>query len=307
MIIGIDIGGTTSKLGLVQDGRVIAHGRIPTTGHADEHAFADTLAKACRDLVAAQPPTSNVQHPTSIGIGAPNGNQHTGSIDRAPNLPWKRDVPLAAMMQERMGIPCTLGNDANAAALGEWRYGAGQGVNDLLVVTLGTGLGSGFIVDGRLVLGPRGNAGELGHAIVVLDGRTCTCGRKGCLEAYVSIRGMRQTYGELADDRVLLEREGVLPIAEAARNGEDAARQTFLNTARWLSAGLANAAAITAPSRIVLTGGIARNGDLLLDPLRERFAQDLLYIHEGAIDLVLGELPEDDAGILGAAALGELA
>ena len=300
MIIGIDIGGTTSKLGLVQDGRVIAHGRIPTTGHANEHAFADTLVQACRDLLADRTATS-------LGIGAPNGNQHTGSIDRAPNLPWKRDVPLAGMMQERLGVPCTLGNDANAAALGEWRYGAGRGVNDLLVVTLGTGLGSGFIVDGRLVLGPRGNAGELGHAIVVLDGRACTCGRKGCLEAYVSIRGLRQTYGELADDRTLLEREGVLPIAEAAQNGEDAARQTFLSTARWLSAGLANAAAITAPSRIVLTGGIARSGELLLAPLRERFAQDLLYIHEGSIDLVLGDLPEDDAGILGAAALGELA
>lgn len=298
MIAGIDIGGTSTKLGLVDQGRVVDRARIPTTGHADAGAFAEALVVAVRELVARTGGTLG-----GIGIGAPNGNQHTGTIVMAPNLPWKQDVPLAAMLGERLGVPCTLGNDANAAALGEWRYGAGRGIDDLLVVTLGTGLGSGLIVEGRLLLGPFGNAGELGHTTVVIDGRPCTCGRKGCLEAYVSIRGMRETFRDLGGDPALLGTEGVLPIADAARAGVPEALQTFRSTARWLSVGLSNTVAITPPRRIVLFGGIARNGDLLLGPLRERFDRDLLNIHQGRVDVVLSELPEDDAGILGAAAL----
>lgn len=161
MLIGIDIGGTSTKIGLVDNGRVSAAIRIPTTGHADASAFADALAAEVQRLGA-----DRIQ---AIGIGAPNANQLTGIIERAPNLPWKKDVPLARMMQERTGIRSVLGNDANAAALGEWRYGAGQGLQDLLLVTLGTGVGSGFIVNGQLMLGSRGNAGELGHTTLVLD------------------------------------------------------------------------------------------------------------------------------------------
>jgi glucokinase len=304
MIAGIDIGGTTTKIGLIHDGKVIASSRIPTAGQdvsgtAEGSAFADAVAHAVNELTRVHGPI------TAAGIGVPNGNHFTGSIDRAPNLPWKSDVPLARMLQERLGVPCTLGNDANAAALGEWKYGAGQGCDDLLVVTLGTGLGSGFIIGGKLLLGPFGNAGELGHTILVMDGRSCTCGRRGCLEAYVSIRGIRQTYLDLADSSELLMEEGVLPIAGAAQVGDDAARQTFLDTARWLSIGLANTAALTVPKRIVLFGGIARNGDLLMAPLKRCFEKDLLYIHSGKVELLLSALPEDDAGMLGAAALTE--
>ncbi|MBK7086287.1 MAG: ROK family protein [Flavobacteriales bacterium] len=172
-----------------------------------------------------------------------------------------------------------------------------------MVVTLGTGLGSGFIIDGELLLGPHGNAGELGHTIAVMDGRLCTCGRRGCLETYVSIRGMRETYRDLADDLSLLEQEGVRPIAEAAERGEDAAVQTFKSTARWLSLGLVNAVAFSVPQRIVLFGGIARNGALLMDPLKQYFERDLFYIYHGQVELLLSALAEDDAGILGAAAL----
>jgi len=302
MIAGIDIGGTSTKIGLVADGRVIATARIPTLGQdaagvTEGTAFAEAITAAVRELSASHGPI------TAAGIGVPNGNPFTGSIDRAPNLPWRSDVPLAAMLQERLGVPCALGNDANAAALGEWRYGAGRGCDDLLVVTLGTGLGSGFIVDGKLLLGPYGNAGELGHTTLVMDGRTCTCDRKGCLETYVSIRGMRQTYLDLADSSEPLKQEGVLPIAEQARRGEDAALQTFRDTARWLSIGLANAVAMTVPKRIILFGGIARNGDLLMAPLKQYFAKDLFYIYHGKVELMLSALPEDDAGILGAAAL----
>ncbi|HMC98017.1 MAG TPA: ROK family protein, partial [Flavobacteriales bacterium] len=266
MIAGIDIGGTTSKIGLVMDGRVIAQTRIPTTGHADDHAFADALAVEVQRLAA-----EHGQVIDAVGLGAPNANQYTGIIEMAPNLPWKYDVPLARMMADRLRIPAVLGNDANAAALGEWRYGAGKGYNDLLVVTLGTGVGSGFIVNGQLVLGSHGNAGELGHMTLIIDGRPCTCGRKGCLEAYVSIRGMRQTYAELNGDLDVLKAEGVKAIADAAHEGNEAALRTFRSTVGWLAVGLANCVAATGPGRIVLFGGIARNGDLLMAPLRERF------------------------------------
>jgi glucokinase len=301
MILGIDIGGTSSKLGLVENGRVLARTRIPTTGHADDHAFADALVQAAQGLVRAGD-HAPIQ---AIGIGAPNANQLTGIIEMAPNLPWKHDVPMARMLGDRMSVPAVLGNDANAAALGEWRYGAGRGINDLLVVTLGTGLGSGFIVNGRVVLGNAGNAGELGHTILVPGGRSCTCGRQGCLEAYVSIRGMLATYEEVAGDNA--HGAGmpgdVKTIADLAGAGDAAAITCFRLTAQWLAIGLANAVCITGPKRIVLFGGIARNGELLMAPLRERFHGALLNIHQGRVDLVTSALPDDDAALLGAAAL----
>lgn len=305
MILGIDIGGTTSKLGLVHQGQVIARARIATEGHADDRAFADALAQAARELTLSKdlPPLQ------AVGIGAPNANQLTGIIEMAPNLPWKYDVPLARMMADRLGVSAVLGNDANAAALGEWRYGAGQGFRDLLVVTLGTGVGSGFIVNGQLVLGSAGNAGELGHVIMDVNGRACTCGRRGCLEAYVSIRGMRQTYAELSgvtEGQGILSATGVLPIAEAARTGDVAALATFERTVGWLAVGLANAVCATGPGRIVLFGGIARNGELLMAPLRERFHEALLNIYRGRVDITVSALPDDDAALLGAAALGSL-
>lgn len=302
MLIGIDIGGTSSKVGLVQDGRVPDTVRIPTTGHADEHAFADALADAVRGLAGRHGAS-----PAAIGIGAPNANQHTGIIERAPNLPWRHDVPLARMLEERTGLRSVLGNDANAAALGEWRYGAGKGYDDLLLVTLGTGVGGGFVADGRLILGSHGNAGELGHTTIVIDGRECTCGRKGCLEAYVSTRGLRQTYMDLDGDEDLPARhDGVRFLTGAAEGGDEAALQTFRHAARWLGVGLANAVAITGPARIVLFGGIARSGGLLMDPLQEWFGRSLLNIYHGRVDLVTSALPDDDAAILGAAALTTL-
>lgn len=301
MILGIDIGGTTSKLGLVQDGRVVARARISTTGHSHDHAFADALAEAAGQLI-----TDQGDRIVAVGIGAPNANQFTGIIEMAPNLPWKHDVPFARMMQDRLGVPAVLGNDANAAALGEWRYGVGQGFDDLLVVTIGTGVGSGFIVSGRLVLGSAGNAGELGHTTLVIGGRACTCGRAGCLETYVSIRGMRQTYAELATDLSVLQEEGVRCIAEAAERGDVAALRTFDETVNALAVGLSNAVAITGPRRVVLFGGITRSGELLLAPLRKRFQEALLNIYKGRVDLTVSALPDDDAAILGAAALTTL-
>lgn len=297
MILGIDIGGTTSKLGLVENGKVLHHDRISTTGHADEHAFADALVLAIGTLGNKARATIE-----AVGIGAPNANGITGLIEKAPNLPWSNDVPLARMVSERMGVPAALGNDANAAALGEWRYGAGQSYSDLLVVTLGTGLGSGFISNGQLVLGSAGNAGELGHMILIPGGRPCTCGRRGCLEAYVSIRGILATHAELvgADRSPMAD---VQALANAAKAGDRAAQGCFQRTAEWLAVGLANAVCATGPARIVLFGGIARSGDLLLGPLLQSFEQELLNIYQGRVDIVLSQLPADDAALLGAAAL----
>lgn len=300
MIAGVDIGGTTTKIGLVENGQVLVQTRISTTGHSNDNAFADAIAATVQRL------TNDQGHPaTAVGIGAPNANQHTGIIEMAPNLPWKHDVPLARMVQDRLGIRTVLGNDANAAALGEWKYGAGKGYKDLLIVTLGTGVGSGFIVNGQLVLGSHGNAGELGHMTLVIDGRQCTCGRKGCVETYVSIRGMRQTYLEMKGSAQVLERDGVLPIAEAARAGDVIALSTFERTVEWLAVALANAVTVSGPQRIVLFGGIARNGDLLMAPLRDAFQEALLNIYMGRVDLTVSALPDDDAAILGAAALTE--
>lgn len=304
MILGIDIGGTTSKLGLVHEGRVVARARISTPGHSDDNAFADALARASHEMIQAcgHPPLQ------AIGIGAPNANQLSGIIEMAPNLPWKHDVPLARMMSDRLGVKAVLGNDANAAALGEWRYGAGHGMDDLLVVTLGTGVGSGFIVNGRLVLGSAGNAGELGHMTLLPGGRQCTCGRRGCLEAYVSIRGMLATYEELAAGGHAMGQPpaDVKSIADRAGQGDPAAAECFRHTTEWLAIGLANAVCVTGPRRVVLFGGIARNGELLMAPLRERFHAALLNIYQGRVDLSASALPEDDAALLGAAALGEV-
>ncbi len=304
MILGIDIGGTTSKLGLVHEGKVTARARIGTTGHADDHAFADALAKAAAELARSHG-DARIE---SVGIGAPNANQLTGIIEMAPNLPWKHDVPLARMMSDRLGVHATLGNDANAAALGEWRYGAGQGIDDLLVVTLGTGVGSGFIVNAKLVLGSAGNAGELGHTILIPGGRDCTCGRKGCLESYVSIRGMIATYAEARGSERHAENapNDVKAIADRAHAGDAAAIECFKRTTDWLAIGLANAVCATGPKRIVLFGGIARNGELLMAPLRERFHASLLNIYQGRVDLTVSALPDDDAALLGAAALGTI-
>jgi glucokinase len=298
MIIGIDIGGTSSKLGLVADGRVMARSRVQTTGHADEHAFADALVTEARRMM-----TEHAVVITAVGIGAPNANQLTGVIEMAPNLPWKNDVPLARMLSDRLGVPATLGNDANAAALGEWRYGAGRGIDDLLVVTLGTGVGSGFIVNGRLVLGSAGNAGEVGHMTLYPGGRQCSCGRRGCVEAYVSIRGMLATYAEEGGTAGVSDVKGLADLAQA---GDDAALSVFAHSAEWLAIALANAVCTTGPRRIVLFGGIARNGELLMAPLRERFQASLLNIYQGRVDLLTSALPDDDAALLGAAALGTL-
>ncbi len=266
-VIGLDIGGTSSKFGIVENGVILRHGNLPTCVTDDPQDFIGRLKTALGDLSGI----------TAMGVGAPNGNHLRGTIELAPNLKWKGIVPMAKLLQEAMGIPVTLTNDANAAALGELKYGSARGMKNFISVTLGTGLGSGYVVDGKLMIGHSGFAGELGQVTVVPGGRLCGCGRLGCLETYVS--------------------------AEAAKIGDAKALQAFDETAKILALALANTVAITSPEAIFLFGGLAQAKDLLMTPLEKYFAMNLHNIFRGTVRILPSGLPESDAAILGAASL----
>lgn len=298
MIVGVDIGGTTTKIGVIEDGRVVGRNRINTQNWNSLDVYITELANAIRALVPDQ-------IPHAIGIGAPNGNQLTNRIEDAPNMPWPGTLPVAELLSEQLeGVRCVLGNDANAAALGVWSFELERSCSDLLVITLGTGLGSGVIIDNKLLLGARGNAGELGHSNIVIDGRRCTCGLDGCLEAYVSIRGIQQTYSDLGGvERARMEEVEIKSIAQAAISGSDIALQTFEHTARWLATGLSNAVAILAPEKIVLTGGISQSGPVLLEPTRRYLETYIPPMHRDEVALVTTTMDQEDLALLGAAAL----
>ncbi len=304
--IGIDIGGTNTEFGLVdRDGSCPGNGRVSTTAFDEPEGFVRALAESisqCRDGLAKD--TTFV----GIGVGAPNGNCHRGTIEHAPNLPWQGVVHLRDLFREHFDLPVVVTNDANAAAIGEMMYGAARGQRDFLVVTLGTGVGSGFVSNGRLIYGHDGFAGELGHTIVEEGGRPCGCGRRGCLETYASATGFVRTsremlssgatsvLGDIAPDELTAEH-----VTRAAKKGDTTARAIFDFTARKLALGLANAVAITSPRTIVLCGGLARSGDLLLTPTRRYLDEYLLSVFR--VDLVTTGLPRENAAILGAAAL----
>ncbi len=292
---GVDVGGTNTGLGLVdRDGTIVFRDRVDTRSFDDPAEFARAIAARLRDAVKGRGEL------VGVGIGAPNGNFFSGSIEFAPNLVWKGIVPLARLVEDAIGVRTLLTNDANAAALGERHFGAGRDVDDFLFITLGTGLGSGIVVDGKLVYGHDGFAGEIGHVIVTPGGRPCGCGRRGCLEKYCSATGLVTTYRELvkdADPSITAE-----IVDERARAGEPAAKEAFRLTGEILGLALANSVAYTSPSTIFLFGGLAEAGDLLLDPVRESFENNLLNIYRG-VTIRISELPGKDAAILGAASL----
>lgn len=303
-VLGIDIGGTTTKLGIIsRDGQVLAHHHLPTT----QYAQPQDLVQACLHWSSTQQPSI-----AAIGIGAPNGNFYKGTIEFAPNLLWKGIVPLAQLFSNAFGIPAWLTNDANAAAISEGLYGAARNLKDYLVVTLGTGVGSGFVANGQLIYGHDGFAGELGHTITQRsNGRACGCGRKGCLETYASVTGLVRTareYLQNTDQHSLLrqyptsELTGQL-ISLAAQQGDTLALQIFDDTAAELGFALAQAVAITSPQAIVFFGGLAQSGDLLLIPTRRYMEQQLLPIFQNKVQFLLSAVPSQYAAILGAAAL----
>ncbi len=236
-----------------------------------------------------------------LGVGAPNGNHRRGTVEHPPNLPWPGITPFADLLAEATGVPAVLDNDANAAALGEARFGAARGLSDFLFVTLGTGLGSGIVVDGALVRGHSGFAGELGHVIVEPGGRPCGCGRRGCLEQYCSATGLARTYRELNPAApAAIDAHGVFTRAEA---GEDAARAAFEAMGETLGRALANSVAYTSPEAIFLFGGVTAAGETLFGPVRRHLDQNLLTVYRGTVRVDASGLPGDDAALLGAASL----
>ena len=300
--LGIDIGGTNTAVGIVDvRGNLLHRFSIPTTKSAEALV---TEVKLAYEAIGLKNSAL-----VGIGIGAPNGNYYKGTVEFAPNLSWKGIVPLAEMFSKHFEVPAWLTNDANAAAIGEMQFGAAKGLKDFIMITLGTGLGSGVVVNGEVVYGHDGFAGELGHIVYDYDGRDCGCGRKGCLETYASATGIVRTAEEwLTKDSVSssLRANKIITaksIAEAAETGDELALEIFDFTAKVLGRQLADAVAFTSPETIFLFGGLANAGDLLMHPLKKHFEESLLQIFKGKINLSFSALPEGDAAVLGAASL----
>ena len=300
--IGIDIGGTNTDIGLVRsDGTCIARTNLPTQSYSDIEAYADDVADAIRKILS----DNGIKEIVGVGIGAPNGNYYTGTIDYAPNLPFKGRIFLQELIRSRLDTKVVLTNDANAAAFGEKIYGGARGLTDFILITLGTGVGSGIFVNGQMVYGHDGFAGELGHAILYPDGRACSCGRSGCLEAYASARGIVQTYKELCQENGIAAPADITcrDITQRADSGDELAIDTWRRTALCLGIALSNAVTFSSPQAIFLMGGPVKAGHWLLDPLKQYFDEYLLTIFKGKADIRRSELPENDAAVLGAAAL----
>lgn len=305
LAVGIDIGGTNTVFGLVNEsGKCLVQNAIKTGDYPAVEDFVNEVQKGVNTLISK----FNDSEIVGMGIGAPNANYYTGTIEHAPNLKWKGVVHLVNLFEAYFDFPISLTNDANAAAMGERIYGAAKGVNDLAMVTLGTGLGSGFVVNGELVYGHDGFAGELGHVIVEKNGRLCGCGNKGCLETYASATGIVKTAKEFlknSNDSVLSDLPEITSkaIADAALQGDEMALEIFDYTAEKLGFGLASMVAITSPKLIVLFGGLAQAGDLILKPTKKYMEEYLLKTFRGKIDIVPSQLKAADAAILGASSL----
>ena len=310
-VIGIDMGGTNTVFGIVDArGNVIASNSIKTAKHSDFNDYIDELHTELSRLIKEAGAEGKIN---GIGIGAPNGNYYTGLIDQAPNLPWPSPIPLAEMVTKKFGIPCLITNDANAAAIGEMTYGVARGMKDFIMITLGTGVGSGIVVNGQMVYGHDGFAGELGHVIVKRsNGRQCGCGRTGCLEAYCSATGVARTareFLELRKEPSKLRDYDVETITskdvyDCAIAGDQLAKEIFEYTGTILGEALADFTAFSSPEAFVLFGGLTKSGDLIMNPVKEAFDRNVLGIYKGKVKILISELKESDAAVLGASALG---
>jgi glucokinase len=310
LAIGIDIGGTGTKFGIVdRDGNVLFTGEISTKKHAEVSTFIDELHTAVSVIIEK---AGGIGRMKGIGVGAPNGNFYTGTIEYAPNLPWKGIIPMAKLIEDKFGLPAALTNDANAAAIGEMMYGAAKGMKDFIMITLGTGVGSGIVANGKLILGHDGFAGELGHTIVIPDGRLHPgTGKRGPLESYASATGVRNTAIEFMEKtdtpsslRYIPEAElDSKKIYEAAVAGDELAKQVYDFTGKILGLSLANAVMYSSPEAIILFGGLTKAGDLILKPTRESMEANLIQVFQNKVKLLISHLKESDAAILGASAL----
>lgn len=310
-VVGIDIGGTNTVFGIVDArGSIVAINSIKTGAYAQADEYVDAVCKNLLPLIEANGGVDKIK---GIGIGAPNGNYYSGTIEFAPNLPWKGIIPLAKMFEERLGIPTTLTNDANAAAIGEMTYGAARGMKDFIMITLGTGVGSGIVINGQMVYGHDGFAGELGHVIMRREnGRLCGCGRKGCLETYCSATGVARTAREFLTASTEPSLLRAIPAEEitskdvydAAVKGDTLAMNIFNFTGTILGEALVDFIAFSSPEAIVLFGGLAKSGKYIFDPIQKAIDANILPIYKGKTKLLMSELKDSDAAVLGASALG---
>lgn len=306
LIAGIDIGGTNTVFGLVNErGKILLKESIGT-----EHfpIPEDLVAVVCEHIKKAIAKISGEYNFAGVGIGAPNGNYFNGTIEFAPNLKWEGIVPLAKLFSERLNVKAVLTNDANAAAIGEMMFGGAKGMKDFIFITLGTGLGSGIVANGEMILGHDSFAGEVGHVIMFPDGRQCGCGRKGCLETYCSATGIKRTYSDLLmshHEKTNLSGKvaDAKYIYDKAIQGDKDAIEAFNYTGDILGLALANSVAYTSPEAIFLFGGLALAGDFIFKPTAESFERNLLNIYKNKIKILPSQLKENDAAILGAASL----
>jgi glucokinase len=308
VVCGIDLGGTNSPFGFVErDGNIAAHGAVKTT---EFETFEDYMEGLLAEIGKVQSRVRNTQI-VGFGIGAPNGNYYTGTVENAPNLKWKGKLMFTESVTRRTGLPAFLTNDANAAAIGEKIFGNAKEMNDFIIITLGTGLGSGIYCGGKLLYGSTGFAGELGHVIVDFDGRKCGCGRQGCLEQYASATGIRKTVLKLlskTDRKSILrnyrdeEIDGKI-IYEAAIQKDELALKAFEYTGEILGKALANASAFSSPEAIFLFGGLANSGEYIIEPTKRHMEKNMLNNFKNTVKILPSGLKENTAAILGAAAL----
>ncbi len=310
LVIGIDIGGTGTKIGLVDArGEILARDEgIATTAYSTFESFIGAMSEVIERLITATDSQGRVR---GIGVGAPDSNYYTGNIEHAFNLPWKGVLPLAEMLSKQCGIPVHVTNDANAAAIGEMTYGTAKGMKNFIVITLGTGVGSGIVINGELVYGHDGFAGELGHVTMVRgdNARLCGCGRRGCLEAYCSATGVARTAKEIIEQ---MNEPGLLSniknitardVYNAAMNGDKTALEIFNFTGNMLGEAFADFIAFSSPQAIILFGGLTRAGNLLLEPIKKSVDENILHTYKGKVQILISQLKDSDAAILGASAL----
>lgn len=308
-VIGLDLGGTNSAFGIVDyKANIVERVTVPTVGHGSVEQYVKDCVSRLLPIIEHVGGISQIQ---GMGIGAPNGNFYTGEIEQAPNLPWKGCVPLAKLFHDALGVPVILTNDANAAAMGEMTYGVAQGMKNFIEITLGTGVGSGIVVNGQVVYGCDGFAGELGHTIIVPGGRECGCGRKGCLETYCSGPGVARTALELmAQTRTESSLRSIVPsllvskdVSIAAADGDALALETLRISGRRLGEAFANFMNFCSVEAFVMFGGPVKAGEPLLKHVREAFEENVLPIYKGKAQILVSSLKDSDAAILGASAL----
>ena len=311
LVIGIDVGGQTTKCGIVDArGTVLAQTVIRSDTYNTVEPYIAELAEALNHIIVEAKAEGRIR---GIGVGAPNGNYYTGTIENAVNLSWggANNIPFAKLLSEQMnGIPVSLTNDANAAAVGEMTYGAARGMKNFIMITLGTGVGSGIVINGEVVYGHDGFAGELGHTCAVRhNGRACNCGKTGCLETYASATGVARTareWLEMSDEPSVLRSLDKITskdVYEAAKEGDKLALKIFEFTGRILGEKFADFIEFSAPEAIVLFGGLARAKEFLVEPIQKAMDENVLPLWRGKVKLVFSQLKESDAAILGASAL----